>query len=196
MNMPEVNFDREGNIIPEKRYAGWDKGKLAVLSVFALYFLNLALTYKAEWCILDGMNIWIHEAGHFIFMLFGSEFMTIAGGTLMQLLVPAAFVAYFVFSEQELSAAITACWLGESFLNVSVYMADATDMVLPLIGGGGPESHDWHNMFSMLGVLPHTQSLAGLTRLLGVAIICAAIGWGIRCCRKEEEVTISGPAEA
>lgn len=66
-------------------------------------------------------------------------------------------------------------------------MADAVDMVLPLINSDGTEGHDWHNMFSMLGLLPYTEVLANATRMLGALIIFFAIGWGIMLSRKREE---------
>ena len=161
--------------------------KLSVLALFSIYFLDIAFRYENNWCFVDGMNIWIHEAGHFLFMIFGNDFLTIAGGTIMQLLMPAAFIGYFYHTNQKFSAALTFFWLGESFVNVSVYMADAVDMVLPLIGGGGTEGHDWHNMFTMLGLLPYTETLAAATRMLGALIIFVAIGWGMVLSRKSEE---------
>lgn len=181
--MLEANLNSERKNIASKE--SWDKGKLAILALFALYFLDVAFRYKDNWCLVDGMNIWIHEAGHFLFMIFGSEFLTIAGGTLSQILMPLMFIAYFYFTEQKFSAALTVFWLGESVVNVSVYMADAVDMALPLIGGNGTEGHDWHNMFSMLGVLPMTQPLSAAVRMLGVMIIFFAIAWGITLSRKE-----------
>jgi len=39
-----------------------------------------------QWHFIDGVNLLIHEAGHIIFMPFG-EFISIAGGSLFQLIV-------------------------------------------------------------------------------------------------------------
>jgi len=188
--MPESEIDLSDKVFTHKRIV-WDRWKLAVLAVFSLYFLDVVVLYKDRWCFIDGMNIWIHEAGHFLFMVSGSDFLMIAGGTLMQLIVPIVFVVYFLYSEQGFSASLTLFWLGESLVNVSVYMRDAVDMVLPLIGGGGPESHDWHNMFSMLGLLPYTQHLANITHSIAILIVFFAIGWGLSFCRKEEIVQSS-----
>jgi hypothetical protein len=64
------------------------------------------------------VNLLIHEAGHVIFMPFG-EFISIAGGSLFQLIVPAVFAAYFFRRGQFFSAALVLFWLGESMLNVA-----------------------------------------------------------------------------
>lgn len=174
--MSEVDIGYDGEIIPKEEKV-FDFGKLFVLAVFSVYFLSILSNYSG-WCFIDGMNIWVHEAGHFLFAFFGSRFLTIAGGTIMQLLMPALFVAYFYLSGQRFSAALTTFWLGENFFNISIYMTDAVVLELPLLGGGGSESHDWLNMFSMLGILDRTETIAAATRLLGVAIILFAIGWG------------------
>jgi hypothetical protein len=47
-----------------------------------------------QWHFIGGVNLLIHEAGHVIFMPFG-EVISIAGGSLFQLIVPAVFAAYF-----------------------------------------------------------------------------------------------------
>lgn len=192
--MSESEIDLSDKVFTQRQIV-WDRWKLTVLAIFSVYFLDVVVLYKDSWCFIDGMNIWIHEAGHFLFMIFGSEFLTIAGGTLMQLIVPIVFVIYFLYTEQGFSASLTLFWLGESLVNVSVYMRDAVDMVLPLIGGGGTEGHDWHNMFSMLGLLPYTQLLANITHAIAILIVLFAIGWGLSFCRKEEIIQTSPASE-
>jgi len=183
--MQEVDFGSDGKtILPEKKV--FDFGKLAVLAIFSIYFLNLSFNYPG-WCFLDGMNIWIHEAGHFLFAFFGNEFLTIAGGTILQILMPAIFVAYFYLNGQKFSAALTTFWLGENFFDISVYMADAVVLELPLLGGGGSEGHDWLNMFSMLGILDHAETIARATHIFGVLIVVFAIIWGLKYSRKQKE---------
>ncbi|MFA7170268.1 MAG: hypothetical protein WC178_05480 [Candidatus Paceibacterota bacterium] len=190
-----IDIGADEKMISKDENRSWDFGKLIVLAIFSVYFLNIAFCYTDNWSFIDNVNIWVHEAGHFIFMFFGNDFLYIAGGTIMQLLMPAIFIGYFYHTNQKFSAALTFFWLGENFISVSVYMADAVDMVLPLIGGGGTEGHDWHNMFTILGILPYTEILAGATRTLGVFIMFFAIGWGIKYSRKTKmapEMIING----
>ena len=73
---------------------GVSRLKLAVAVIAALYFLWCAYD-PYQWHLIDGVNLVIHEAGHLIFSPFG-EFMTIAGGSLFQVIMPALFVVLLV----------------------------------------------------------------------------------------------------
>lgn len=162
---------------------------LAIWAVSAVYFVGIIIS-NTEWSFLDNVNLPIHEAGHAIFMVFGNDFITIAGGTIMELLVPLVFVIYFYATCQKFSASLVMLWLGEAMISVSVYMGDAVDMALPLITGDS-SSHDWHNMFSMFGLLPLTHFLADMTRWMGIVIILYGIIRGLKYCRKEETLPLS-----
>jgi hypothetical protein len=125
--------------------------------------------------LIDGVNLVIHEAGHLIFQLFG-EFMTIAGGSLFQVIMPALFVGYFCYQRNFYSASLVLFWVGESILNVSVYAADAATLQLPLLGGEGT-LHDWNYLLTNLNLLSATTQVAGVIRLLGTIVIAlAAVG--------------------
>jgi hypothetical protein len=119
------------------------------------------------------VNLLIHEAGHLVFTPFG-QFMTIAGGSLFQVILPAIFVGYFYWNDQPYSAALVMFWVGESILNVSVYAADSIAMRLPLLGG--PDStHDWNYMLSHLGLMASTTKIASMIRMAGTLVIVAAL---------------------
>ena len=66
-----------------------DPLKTVVALMAGAYFLWAAM-HPADWRMIDGFNLVMHEAGHVLFMFFG-EFMTILGGSLFQVLAPAAF---------------------------------------------------------------------------------------------------------
>jgi hypothetical protein len=53
---------------------------------------------------IHGPNLIFHEAGHVVLMPFG-EFMTILGGSLMQLIVPGVIVYVFLLREHDPYAA-------------------------------------------------------------------------------------------
>ena len=151
-----------------------DPLKLAVAAIAGLYFLWCAYD-PYQWHLIDGVNLVIHEAGHLIFRPFG-EFMTIAGGSLFQVIMPALFVGYFCYHRKFYSAALVLFWVGESILNVSVYAGDSLALQLPLLGGQD-SIHDWNYMLSATNLLPRTAAIAGAIRLLGtLAIIAACIG--------------------
>jgi hypothetical protein len=148
-----------------------DTVKLIVALLASAYFGWCAFD-PYQWHFIDGVNLLMHEAGHVIFMPFG-EFISIAGGSLFQLIVPAAFVTYFIRRGQLYSAALVLFWFGQSMLNVAVYAGDALAMELPLIGGEGA-LHDWNYMLDRLGMLQSTPVVSGLIRFCGTVIIIAA----------------------
>ena len=127
---------------------------------------------EALWTVTHAFDLIIHEAGHFFFRFFG-QFMMFAGGSLLQLLMPALFVFQGVYWDNKLGTQLSLLLLGQNFVDVSTYAADAQARALPLIGNLGPESHDWHNMLFMLGWLEHTPIIAGLIYSL------AFLAWGL-----------------
>ena len=111
--------------------------------------------------LVHSLDLIFHEAGHFVFHFFG-EFMMILGGSLLQILMPALIAWSCIKFDQKIPAQLALFWLGQNFVDVSIYAADAQDRALPLLGGLGPESHDWYNLLFMTGTLEHTPLVAGV----------------------------------
>ena len=157
-----------------------DIPKLVFAIIATLYFLWIAID-PMEGSFLDLVDLPIHETGHLVFRLFG-EFMMVAGGSLFQVIMPAAFVGYFWWHEKPYSAAMVLFWVGQSILNVWVYAADAVVMQLVLTSGfTGSEGsfHDWNYMLTRLGLINSTNLVAGFIRLIGTVTILAAAGFSI-----------------
>ncbi|MDX1530378.1 MAG: hypothetical protein R3362_02510 [Rhodothermales bacterium] len=121
--------------------------------------------------LVHSLNLLPHEAGHFVFRFFGT-FLMYAGGTLLQLFLPGLFVFQSLYHDHRLGLQLSLLWLGQSFVDVSAYAADAQARALPLLGNLGPEHHDWWNVLSTLGLLEHTPLVAGA--LYGCAFLCWA----------------------
>jgi hypothetical protein len=162
----------------------FDGLKLSLVLPFMLYGLFCAKHYNVADTLegnqgliqfLHGVNLIFHEAGHILFMPFG-RFMTILGGSLNQILIPTIISGYFFFKRQKYSGAITLFWVGENFWDVSVYASDGRDAVLPLLGGGDTDSHDWLNLLSMMGITHHAQLVGSLIYAVGTLIYVSAIG--------------------
>ncbi len=148
--------------------------KLIVAGIASAYFLWCAYD-PYQWHLIDGVNLVIHEAGHVAFRLFG-EFLMIAGGSLLQVIMPAVFVGYFAYQRNFYSASLVLFWVGESLLNVSVYAGDSLLLQLPLLGGED-SIHDWNYLLSSLNLLPATYKIAAAIRILGsLTIILACVG--------------------
>ncbi|MEO8167267.1 MAG: hypothetical protein ABI623_03410 [bacterium] len=121
--------------------------------------------------VIDTINLFIHEAGHLIFRLFGQT-VSILGGSLMQCLIPLALVIV-TWREKPYQAGLPLFWLGENLVNVSVYIADAPHRNLKLIKDG--LIHDWH--WLLVDHLDWAEPMGLVIRGVGLAICLAAVGW-------------------
>jgi hypothetical protein len=150
--------------------------RIGIAILAGAYFL-WATVHPEQWRLIDGVNLIIHEAGHFVFRPLG-EFMTIAGGSLFQVIVPATFAGYFYFNRKYYSAALVLFWVGASLLNVSVYAADSISMELPLLGGDN-SIHDWNYLLTEMNLLRQTAKISFAIRASGTLVIILAAIWAV-----------------
>lgn len=127
-------------------------GSLALLPL-CCYF---ALT-RGTYTLFDTAALVIHEAGHVFFSPFG-RFIGIAGGTLMQVLLPGLLAWHFWRHRYRFGVQVSLLWLGHNLINISVYAADARARQLPLLGGN-VHHHDWWNLLRMTNLLPYDQAI-------------------------------------
>ncbi len=113
------------------------------------------------WFVVHSLNLLPHEAGHFVFRSFGT-FAMIAGGSILQLIFPCLWAWIAFASDSRLGVQLSFVWLGQNWIDVAAYAADAQARAMPLIGRLGPESHDWWNLLSMTGLLEQTPLVAFL----------------------------------
>jgi hypothetical protein len=148
--------------------------RLAFLIILALYGVA-SLRSPGDGRLLDGVDLAIHETGHLVFAPFG-EFVTALGGTLLQLLLPATFVVYFLRRKERFGAAVCLWWVAQNCWNISVYVADARAQELPLVGGG---EHDWFYLLSDLRMLENDLALARTVHAVGVLLFGASLVLGL-----------------
>ncbi len=139
---------------------------------------------EINYSIMHTINLVFHEAGHMIFMPFG-RFMMVAGGSLMQLIVPAVVLWAFVFrNANPFGGAVAAWWFGQSMMDLAPYVFDARAQAMLLLGGGTgrdrPGSHDWNNLLRDMGLLDNYRGVAWFVDFLAAAIMIAALLWGGR----------------
>jgi hypothetical protein len=159
----------------------WDpipKAALAAWLVFYSLFLYQAARGQGILLLMDGVFVPIHEGGHLLFRMFG-EFVSVAGGTILQLLVPILLAIYFIFHRQAQGVTFCLFFMFEQFLPISTYMADARAQDLPLLTIGDAEDviHDWNYVFGKLGVLDHDIQIAGFVRFVGWLGMIAIVIW-------------------
>jgi hypothetical protein len=143
----------------------------AVLLVWGLYDLS----HPGRFTLLDGVDLAIHETGHLVFGPFG-EFIGFAGGTIMQLLMPATFAAYFWRRGDRHASTVALWWVGQSLGNVATYVADARAQELPLVGGG---EHDWAYLLGELGMMTRDTQIARLVRLVAYLLVIGSGVYGL-----------------
>jgi hypothetical protein len=143
-----------------------------------LAFLAYAFRNTTGFLFIDSANLVVHEAGHLLFGWFGSS-IGIWGGTLLQWLVPLLLAAFFFVQREPAGFAFCMFVFFENWLYTAAYMADARAMTLPLVTVGDPDGavHDWHFIFSQLGVLSHDTAIAALTRSGGWIGMMAVVAW-------------------
>jgi hypothetical protein len=141
------------------------------LALYGWVCLRSPGTYR--W--LDSLDLAIHETGHLVFA-FGGETLTLLGGTLFQLIVPAVFAVALWRRGDRHGATVPLWWLAQNCWNISTYVRDARAQELPLLGGG---EHDWTFLLDRAGLLDRDQAVGGTIYLAGVLLYATAIvsGW-------------------
>lgn len=166
---------------------------LALMLIWGWRFIAAPLSsgYAAE-TPLHLVHLPFHEAGHVIFGILGIRFLTVLGGTLGQLLVPAVIISAFLLHRNPFGASVGVWWLGQSLMDVAVYADDARAGQLPLLGGvTGSEVegyHDWEVMLGKLGWLAYDHFIARFFYLCGSALIVAGLAWGALLLRRQWQV--------
>ena len=133
---------------------------------------------------LHNVDLIFHEAGHLIFSFFG-DLIAALGGTIMQLLIPMiCMYVLLVKSKDPFGGAICFWWIGENFLDISIYMNDAERMWLPLLGGRFGHSspygvHDWNYILNELNVLEYCQIFSKAVFVFGLLIMIVSMIWAL-----------------
>jgi hypothetical protein len=125
---------------------------------------------------LGGLNLGIHELGHFIWAPFG-EMWAILGGSLTQCLVPVIALAMFYRQRDYFAISVAFCWLSTNLFSVATYAADALTQQLTLVSPiGGDPLHDWGYLLTRWNKLSKAHAIgvtirqfAIVTMLIGLA---------------------------
>jgi hypothetical protein len=157
---------------PTSRYS------VAARLVFYVGFLIYAFSQHGAFLFIDLANLVVHEGGHLLFGWFGPT-LGLWGGTLLQWLVPLLLAAYFFSQRQTTAFAFCSFFFFENWLYTATYMADARAMLLPLVTAGDSDyvEHDWHTIFSGLGVLQYDTKIAAVVSLLGWLGMLGTVVW-------------------
>lgn len=145
---------------------------------FYVLFLIYAFRMHGGYLFIDSANLVVHEGGHLLFS-WGGQTLCLWGGTILQWAVPFLLAAYFFHQRQTAAFVFCLFFFFENWLYTATYMADARAMVLPLVTTGDPDfvEHDWHTIFTSLGVLQYDTAIAAVVRTLGWCGMLASVAW-------------------
>ncbi len=153
-------------------YAPWEpsyqQGDSLIQKIFTLYFFVANQTLGI-----------VHEGGHGVcYLLPCPEFLTMANGTIFQLLFP-GLIAYYYYRKGNLFAAMIALFfVGFSLQYTAWYLSTAHEgLILPAHKSflGVDAIHDFNYMLSAMGLLVYESLIAGLTRFVAYLIMLAAV---------------------
>ena len=167
-----------GEVLPDEPWKPVSRPALAAWLIFYAGFLVYAFNAHGGFLFIDLANLVVHEGGHNLFAWFGQT-LCLWGGTILQWMVPFLLAAYFFAHRQTTGFVFAAFFFFENWLYTATYMADARAMELPLVTTGDPDfvEHDFHTIFTSLGVLDHDTQIAAVVRLLGWCGMLAVVAW-------------------
>ena len=153
-------------------YAPWEpsyqESDSLLQMIFTLYFFVANQTLGI-----------VHEGGHGVcYLLPCPEFLTMANGTIFQLLFP-GLIAYYYHRKGNLFAAMIALFfVGFSLQYTAWYLSTAHEgLILPAHKSflGVDAIHDFNYMLSAMGLLAYESLIAGFTRFVAYLIMFTAV---------------------
>jgi len=169
----EIKRDLEKSLKKAKEYSFKDEIKRWIPSIIILPIALFWIFNRGNYGLMDNIDLVIHEAGHVFFSIFG-KFIYTLGGTLMQIILPSIIALFFFRNSYRTGVQFGLLWLGQNFINISVYAADARAQKLPLLGGN-KVYHDWHYILNELGLLNNDQLVGYFIFGIGILIFLAAV---------------------
>jgi hypothetical protein len=167
--------------IPGNRHESTFWGYCLIYGFFVIWGLRF-IVGGVDWTTVNSSflhlaNLPFHEYGHIMFSPLGT-FMMFLGGSLFQIMLPLVpLFVFMVMQRDNFAASIMLWWVGQNFIDVSVYIADAPVRLMPLITGN-EDSHDWWNLLSMTNTMEWADTYANLCFLMGTLIILLSNAWG------------------
>ncbi|HCE43789.1 MAG TPA: hypothetical protein DET40_09595 [Lentisphaeria bacterium] len=160
-------------------------GRMVLVIMLAALGAYLAVR-PDSWTPFAPLDLVAHEVGHPLFSFFG-EWMTYAGGTILQHLVP--LIALIILLKQDEYFGIPLCgaWFAVNLYETARYIADTRSQVLPLVTlGTGDEPAmvkftDWEYLLDRIPGLSieYDTNVALAVRIFAFLAMWSSIGFGV-----------------
>jgi hypothetical protein len=144
------------------------------------FFMNIP-EWEMAGTFFHNAMVPFHEFGHILFRPFG-EFMMFAGGSLVQWLMPLAFLALFSLKNRDnLAASLMLWWCGTQWIDLAPYAWDAKMPQHVLLTGqtGDTGPHDYIEILGDLHLLRRAHEVAWVMHKLGLVLMLLAWIWGV-----------------
>jgi hypothetical protein len=160
----------------------WARGRSwmvrAPLLVYCAWIFQKHLNNPFYSSLAGGLNLGIHELGHFLWAPLGQTW-AILGGSLTQCLAPVLVGALFYRQRDFFAVAIAFCWLGTNLFGVATYAADALTQQLTLVSPvGGDPIHDWGFLLTRWQKLSKAAEIGAAFRTAGSAAMLIGLAGG------------------
>lgn len=156
--------------------------RAALFTYLALQVLK-PLREQGDWTLFSGIIFGAHELGHLFWMPFG-EWMSVAGGSFTQLLVPIGAAAVVWRGKDWFGVAVCGLFLATSFAELSWYIADARTELLDLVSFSEEGAiHDWNYLLGSAGMLRSDLAFARLARFIAWVLLLGSAALTARLCR-------------
>jgi hypothetical protein len=153
-------------------------GALLLIAVWGWF----ALVQNDQTPIFVYLNIAVHEGGHVLFRPFGELTMLIMGSG-FEVLFPFAVGVVFLIRKRDLvSTAVSWGWSASALASAAIYIADADDGRLALLGASGPDTAgDWERILGeqFFDKLYLADSIAVKVRTAGYVLWFVALGLAV-----------------
>ncbi len=171
---------------------------VAGLVVVGWQYARMPIDGSADAGFLHLPDLVFHEAGHWILMPLG-RFMSVLGGSLMQVLVPLICMIAFLRQGNPFGAAVCTWWAGQNLIDLAPYIADARRLQLVLLGGftgAEVDGHDWEYLLSTLGWLRYDVTLGRTAQAVGALVMAGATMWAALLLMAPRRSDAAGTASA
>lgn len=181
----------------------WARGRSWVvrlpLLIYFMWVFRNHLQNPFYSSLAGGLNLGIHELGHYLWAPLG-ELWAFLGGSLTQCLAPLVIAALFYRQRDYFAIAIALCWLSTNLFGVATYAADALTQQLPVVSpGGGDPQHDWGYLLTRWQMLSKAREVGAAFRTGASLAMIAGLGggawilWRMRALKPKSERETTGP---
>ncbi len=146
--------------------------------------------------IAAGVLFGVHELGHLVMALFGSEVITALGGSLFQVLLPIGCMALMAARRDRYGVAICGCILAWSLGQLGVYIADARAESLDLVSFSSEgATHDWNFILERWHLLRRDVAIGHAVKDIGWLALAGSVGLALYEIRRLWQGTATPTAE-